>query len=48
MNDNKVKSLEELFYQKIMLYDDLLNCFKRERESLMNIDMELIYPNYPW
>ena len=43
MNDNKVKSLEELFYQKIMLYDDLLNCFKRERESLMNIDMENLW-----
>ena len=43
MNDNKVKSLEEIFYQKIMLYDDLLNCFKRERESLMNIDMENLW-----
>lgn len=43
MNDNTVKSLEELFYQKIMLYDDLLNCFKRERESLMNIDMENLW-----
>jgi len=40
MNDTALKSLEELFYQKIMLYNDLLNCFKEERESLVNIDME--------
>jgi len=43
MNDNTVQSLEKLFYQKIMLYDDLLSCFKREREFLMNIDMENLW-----
>ena len=43
MNDNTLKSLEELFYQKIMLYNDLLNCFKEERESLVNIDMEKLW-----
>jgi flagellar biosynthesis/type III secretory pathway chaperone len=43
MNDTALKSLEELFYQKIMLYNDLLNCFKEERESLVNIDMEKLW-----
>lgn len=43
MNDNTLKSLEELFYQKIMLYHDLLSCFKEEREALVNIEMEKLW-----
>jgi hypothetical protein len=32
--------LETLFYKKIMLYNDLLDCLKREREHLMGMDLK--------
>ena len=43
MDDTIVQSLEKLFYQKIMLYNDLLDCLKRERESLLNIDLDSLW-----
>ena len=43
MDDTIVQSLEKLFYQKILLYNDLLDCFKREKESLLNIDLDSLW-----
>ena len=43
MDDYIIQSLERLFYQKIVLYNDLLDCFKNERESLINIDLDKLW-----
>ena len=43
MDDTMMQSLEKLFYRKIMLYNDLLHYFKKERESLMNIDLDELW-----
>ena len=43
MDDSTIESLEKFFYQKIMLYDDLLDCFKKERESLINVDLDKLW-----
>lgn len=43
MDDTIMQSLEKLFYQKILLYNDLLDCFKREKESLLNIDLDSLW-----
>jgi flagellar biosynthesis/type III secretory pathway chaperone len=36
-------SLEKLFHRKIMLYNDLLHCLKKERESLVHIDLDNLW-----
>ncbi len=43
MDDTMMQSLEKLFYKKIMLYNDLLHYFKKERESLINIDVDKLW-----
>lgn len=40
MEDSVKASLERLFYDKVLLYDDLLHCFMRERDCLIRIDMD--------
>lgn len=43
MDDHIIQLLEKLFYKKILLYNDLLHCLKRERESLINIDLDKLW-----
>ena len=43
METPTVRLIEKLFYQKIMLYHDLLYCFKHERESLINLDLDKLW-----
>ena len=43
MDDMIIHSLERLFYRKIMLYNDLLHCFEKEREYLINIDLDRLW-----
>ena len=43
MNDINLKSIEDLFYEKIMLYGDLRNCFKKERDALIKIDVDILW-----
>jgi len=44
MDDNNVRKLEKLFYKKIMLHNDLFHCLKKEKQSLINIDMDKLWP----
>jgi len=43
MEASSVRLIEKLFFQKIMLYDDLLYCFKAERESLISISLDKLW-----
>ena len=43
MDDHCIHLLEKLFLKKIMLYHDLLDCFKKERESLTTIDLDNLW-----
>lgn len=43
MNENTVHLLEDLFQRKIILYDDLLHCLEKERESLVTINMDTLW-----
>lgn len=43
MEASNVRLIEKLFYKKIMLYNDLLHCFKAERESLIRIDLDKLW-----
>ncbi len=43
MEENEVRLIGKLFYKKIMLYHDLLYCFKHERESLVNLDLDKLW-----
>ncbi|MBL7179795.1 MAG: flagellar protein FlgN [Pseudomonadota bacterium] len=43
MEATEVGLIENLFYKKIMLYNDLLYYFKQERESLINIDLDKLW-----
>jgi hypothetical protein len=43
MEDHIIGSLERLLHEKIMLYNDLLHCFKEERESLIAIDLDKLW-----
>lgn len=38
-----IKTLEDLFYEKIMLYQDLVECLKQEREFLIKTDMDALW-----
>jgi flagellar biosynthesis/type III secretory pathway chaperone len=40
MDDRTIQSLENLIYEKIILYNDLLHCLKKERETLIKIDLD--------
>ncbi|MBW1614505.1 MAG: flagellar export chaperone FlgN [Deltaproteobacteria bacterium] len=43
MDDYLIQSLEKLLFKKTMLYHDLLDCFNKERESLINIDLDRLW-----
>ena len=43
MDDHRVQLLESLFHKKIILFNDLLHCLKRESESLINIDLDSLW-----
>ena len=43
MEDTVIQTLEASFYEKILLYNDLLHCFKREREALINLDLDILW-----
>ena len=40
MDENKIQLLEKMFYEKIILYNDLLHCLKKERATLITIDLD--------
>jgi hypothetical protein len=40
MDERAIQLLERLLHKKIMLYHDLLECFEKERESLINVDLD--------
>jgi FlgN protein len=40
MDEQNIQLLEKLIYEKIILYNDLLHCLKRERETLIKIDLD--------
>ncbi|MDY7037218.1 MAG: flagellar export chaperone FlgN [Thermodesulfobacteriota bacterium] len=43
MEEVIIQSIEKLFYEKILLYNDLLLCFMNEREALINIDLDKLW-----
>jgi hypothetical protein len=43
MEESLIQLIEAFFYQKIMLYDDLLGYLNEERASLIHIDMERLW-----
>jgi flagellar biosynthesis/type III secretory pathway chaperone len=43
MDDEIIRSLERLLHEKIMLYNDLLQCFEVEKESLLAIDLDKLW-----
>jgi len=38
-----VQSIEQMMNTKILLYNDLFHCFKQERDSLINIDLDKLW-----
>ena len=38
-----IQTLENLFHEKIMLYQDLVECLKKEHEVLTNTDMDRLW-----
>lgn len=43
MDHTLVQSLEIMLYKKVTLYQDLLGCFKNEKESLLDIDLDRLW-----
>jgi len=43
MDDHRVQLLKDLFHKKIILSNDLLHCLNRERESLINMDLDSLW-----
>ena len=43
MDDHIIRSLDRLLHGKIILYNDLLHCFKEEKESLIAIDLDKLW-----
>ena len=43
MEETMVEFLEKSLYEKIFLYNDLLLCFKKEKEALANMDMDNLW-----
>ncbi|MBW2000921.1 MAG: flagellar export chaperone FlgN [Deltaproteobacteria bacterium] len=43
MDENIIQLLEKLFFTKIMLYHDLLDFFNKEKESLINVDLDNLW-----
>lgn len=40
MDERILQSLESMIYEKIILYNDLLHCLEKERETLINIKLD--------
>lgn len=38
-----IQTLEDLFYKKILLYQDLVACLKQERDALIRTDMDVLW-----
>ncbi len=38
-----IQTLENLFHEKILLYQDLMECMKKEREVLINTDTDALW-----
>lgn len=38
-----IQTLENLFHEKILLYQDLAECLKKERDVLINTDMDALW-----
>jgi flagellar biosynthesis/type III secretory pathway chaperone len=38
-----IQTLENLFHEKILLYQDLVGCLKKERDVLINTDMDALW-----
>jgi len=43
MDANIIQSVESLFCDKILIYNDLLDCFCKEREALIQIDLDELW-----
>ncbi|MBU2621910.1 MAG: flagellar protein FlgN [Proteobacteria bacterium] len=43
MEETIVEFLEKSLYEKIFLYNDLLFCFKKEKDALANMDMDNLW-----
>jgi hypothetical protein len=43
MDHASLQLLETLFSRKIALYHDLRNCFRQERESLLQVDLDRLW-----
>ena len=43
MEASIVQVIESLIHQKIMLYNALFHCFEQERESLVHIDLDVLW-----
>jgi len=43
MDGKIIQSLERLFCDKILIYNDLLDCLYRERDSLINMDLDELW-----
>lgn len=43
MEETMVGFLEKSLYEKIFLYNDLLLCFKKEKEALVNMDIDRLW-----
>lgn len=43
MEEAIAEFLEKSLYEKIFLYNDLLFCFKKEKEALANMDMDSLW-----
>lgn len=43
MEETMAEFLEKSLYEKIFLYNDLLLCFKKEKEALANMDMDNLW-----
>jgi flagellar biosynthesis/type III secretory pathway chaperone len=43
MEEAIVEFLEKNLYEKIFLYNDLLLCFKKEKDALVNMDMDNLW-----
>ena len=43
MEDMTVQFLERSLHEKILLYNDLLLCFKEEKEALVNVDLDRLW-----
>lgn len=43
MEEPIIRLIQKVLYQKIILYNDLLNCFHEERVSLVSVDLDKLW-----